>query len=76
MHYGDSSHHRRGHAAGITRSARKAQLQGEQQVLTAEQENRVTVPTMVFDKGEGSRFTSPHNDPLVVELKVASALIQ
>jgi len=34
------------------------------------------VPTMVFDGCEGPHFTSPYNDPLVVELKVASALVR
>ncbi|KAJ8430349.1 hypothetical protein Cgig2_021626 [Carnegiea gigantea] len=52
-----------------------AQLRGVQQVLMAEQGSRVMAPTMVFDEREGSHFTSPHNNPLVVELKVASALI-
>jgi len=41
----------------------------------AEQGSRVTVPTMVFDGHEGPYFASPQNDLLVVELKVASALI-
>ncbi|KAJ8444858.1 hypothetical protein Cgig2_029789 [Carnegiea gigantea] len=30
---------------------------------------------MVFDGHEGPHFTSPYNDPLVVELKVASAIV-
>ncbi|KAJ8446283.1 hypothetical protein Cgig2_005814 [Carnegiea gigantea] len=42
----------------------------------AEQESRVMVPTMVFNGREGPHFTSPHNDPLAVELKVASALVR
>ncbi|KAJ8434188.1 hypothetical protein Cgig2_004659 [Carnegiea gigantea] len=64
------------YAEGITRSAWKAQLRGAQQVLTAEQGSRITVPTMVFGGGQDPHFTSPHNDPLVVERKVASAIVR
>jgi len=49
---------------------------GTQQVLRAEQRSRVKIPTIVFDSREDPHFTSPHNDPLVVELKVASALVR
>ncbi|KAJ8427058.1 hypothetical protein Cgig2_006735 [Carnegiea gigantea] len=63
------------YAEGITWSTWKAQLRGAQQALTAETGSCVTVPSMVFDRREGSHFPSPHNDLLVVELKVASALI-
>ena len=31
---------------------------------------------MGFSGGEGPRFTSPQNDLLVVEMKVASAIVQ
>ncbi|KAJ8435270.1 hypothetical protein Cgig2_026009 [Carnegiea gigantea] len=31
---------------------------------------------MVFGGREASRFASPHNNPLVVEMKVASAIVQ
>ncbi|KAJ8437774.1 LOW QUALITY PROTEIN: hypothetical protein Cgig2_024078 [Carnegiea gigantea] len=60
----------------MTRSAWKAQLRGTQQVLTTEQGARVTVPTMVFGEQEAPRFTSPHNDPLLVEMKIASAIVR
>jgi len=30
---------------------------------------------MVFDERECLYFTSPHNDPLVVELQVASTIV-
>ncbi|KAJ8433469.1 hypothetical protein Cgig2_020641 [Carnegiea gigantea] len=53
-----------------------AQLRGAQQVLTAYQSSQVTVPTVQFGGGEGPHFTSPHNDPLVVEMKVASAIVR
>jgi len=36
----------------------------------------VTVPTMVLGGGEAPHFASPHNDPLVVEMKVASAIVR
>ncbi|KAJ8431038.1 LOW QUALITY PROTEIN: hypothetical protein Cgig2_022980 [Carnegiea gigantea] len=38
-------------------------------VLPAEQGSHVTVPTMVFGGEQGPRFTSLHNDPLVVGMK-------
>ncbi|KAJ8427828.1 hypothetical protein Cgig2_001639 [Carnegiea gigantea] len=61
----------RGYVEDITRFSWKAQLQGAQQVITAEQSSQITVPTMVFDGEKGPCFTSLHNDPLVVEMKVA-----
>lgn len=61
---------------GIIWSAWKAQLRGAQQVLTVEQGNCITVHTMVFDGCEGPHFTSPHNDPLVVKMKVANAIVR
>ncbi|KAJ8427765.1 hypothetical protein Cgig2_024309 [Carnegiea gigantea] len=57
---------------GITRSAWNAQLRGAQQVLTAKQGTQVMVPTIVFDGRDTSHFTSSYNDPLVIEMKVAS----
>ncbi|KAJ8433819.1 hypothetical protein Cgig2_017889 [Carnegiea gigantea] len=63
-------------AEGITQSAWKAQLRGAQLVLNAERGSHVTVPTMVFSGEQGAHFTSSHNDPLVVEIKVASAIIR
>ncbi|KAJ8432194.1 LOW QUALITY PROTEIN: hypothetical protein Cgig2_013736 [Carnegiea gigantea] len=65
-----------GYAKDITRFAWKAQLRGAQQVLTVEQGSRVTVPTMVFGREQGPHFTSPHNNPLVVGMKVASAIVE
>ncbi|KAJ8419791.1 hypothetical protein Cgig2_030421 [Carnegiea gigantea] len=50
-----------------------AQLRGAQQVLTAKQGPRVTVPTMVFGGKEAPRFVSPHNDPLVFEMKITQS---
>ncbi|KAJ8440419.1 hypothetical protein Cgig2_017652 [Carnegiea gigantea] len=34
----------------------------------------MTIPTMVLGGREAAHFASPHNDPLVVEMKVASAI--
>ncbi|KAJ8424279.1 hypothetical protein Cgig2_011180 [Carnegiea gigantea] len=45
-------------------------------VLTTEQGTRVTVPAKVFSGREAPRFASPHNDPLVVEMKIASAIVR
>ncbi|KAJ8442978.1 hypothetical protein Cgig2_019551 [Carnegiea gigantea] len=44
-------------------------------IARAEQGTRVTVPTMVFGGREAAHFAPPHNDSLVVEMKVASAII-
>ena len=35
----------------------------------------MTVPTMVFGGKEAPHFASPHNDPLVVEMKIASTIM-
>ncbi|KAJ8430646.1 hypothetical protein Cgig2_025659 [Carnegiea gigantea] len=56
-----------GYAEGITRSAWKAQLRNAHQVLTADQGTQVTVLTMVFGRGEAPRFTSSHNDPILID---------
>jgi len=37
---------------------------------------RTTVPTMVFGGKEAPRFAFPHKDPLVVEMKTASAIVR
>jgi len=65
-----------GYAKGITRSAWKAQLRSAQQVLTVKQGPCVTAPTMVFGRREAPQCASPHNDPLVVEVNVVSAIVQ
>ncbi|KAJ8431368.1 hypothetical protein Cgig2_002949 [Carnegiea gigantea] len=65
-----------GYAEGITRSTWKAQFRNTQQVLTTEQEPRVTAPTMVFGGKEASRCASSHNDPLAVEMKIVSIIIR
>jgi len=64
-----------GYGKGITRSAWMAQLRNAQQVLTAEQGPCLMGPTMVFGRNEAPQFASPHNDPLVVEMKIASAIV-
>ncbi|KAJ8436368.1 hypothetical protein Cgig2_017164 [Carnegiea gigantea] len=69
-------HHRRRNVEGITWLVWRAQIRGTQQVLTTEQGNRITVPTMVFNGCKGLHLSAPHTDPLVVELKVANALIR
>ncbi|KAJ8451468.1 hypothetical protein Cgig2_017859 [Carnegiea gigantea] len=50
--------------------------EGAQQVLTTEQGARVTVLTIVFGGREAPRFASPHNGPLVVEMKVVSTIVR
>ena len=66
----------RGYTEGITRSAWNAQLRSAQQVLTTEQGPCVTVPTMVFGEKEASRCASTHEDPLFIEMKIVSAIVQ
>ena len=50
-------------------------MRGTQQVLMTEEGSRITVPTMIFDGREGLHLSALHLDPLVVELKVANALV-
>ncbi|KAJ8447192.1 hypothetical protein Cgig2_030423 [Carnegiea gigantea] len=38
--------------------------------------NRIMIPTMSFDGREGQHFSSLHNDPWVVELKVPNTLVR
>ncbi|KAJ8427010.1 hypothetical protein Cgig2_004212 [Carnegiea gigantea] len=40
-----------------------------------QQENRITIPVITFDGCEGLYFSSPHNDPLVIELNVVNTLV-
>ncbi|KAJ8433088.1 LOW QUALITY PROTEIN: hypothetical protein Cgig2_014136 [Carnegiea gigantea] len=54
-----------GYVEDMTRAAWKAQLRTAWQVLTVEQGSCITAPTMV----------SPYNDPLGVEMKIASAIV-
>ncbi|KAJ8432896.1 hypothetical protein Cgig2_014483 [Carnegiea gigantea] len=63
-----------GYAEGMIRSAWKVQFRSTQQVLTTEQGPCITVPIMVFGEKETPRFASLHNDPSVVEMKIASAI--
>ena len=45
-------------------------------MLTMEQGSRVTASTMAFGRKEASRCASPHNDPLVVEMKIAGTIVR
>ncbi|KAJ8452456.1 LOW QUALITY PROTEIN: hypothetical protein Cgig2_000045 [Carnegiea gigantea] len=60
----------------LLEAMQKAQLRGAQQVLTTKQGSHITVPTMVFGGKEAPRFASPHNDPLGVEMKIASEIVR
>lgn len=44
--------------------------------MSAESGGMVSVPIMIFSGVEGHPVATSHNDPLVVELKVASALVR
>ena len=44
-------------------------------MLTLEQGSPSTVPTMIFGGRDATRFGSPHNDPMVVEMKTANAIV-
>ncbi|KAJ8420922.1 hypothetical protein Cgig2_018953 [Carnegiea gigantea] len=63
-------------AESTAQSTWKTQLRSAQQVLTVEQGYRMTVPTMVFGGREALCFTSPHNDSLVLVMKVASTIVR
>ncbi|KAJ8421383.1 hypothetical protein Cgig2_009801 [Carnegiea gigantea] len=60
----------------LLEATQRAHLGGAQQVLTTEQGSHIMVPSMVFGGKEALRFASPHNDPLVVEMKIASAIVR
>ncbi|KAJ8437183.1 hypothetical protein Cgig2_003812 [Carnegiea gigantea] len=62
----------RGYAEGISHTAWKTQMRGTKQVMIIGSGNPITIPTMVFDGQQGRIFSFPHNDPKVVELKVAN----
>ncbi|KAJ8451341.1 hypothetical protein Cgig2_014113 [Carnegiea gigantea] len=53
-----------GYAEGMTR------------YLPLSKEPGTTVPTIVFGGKEAPRFASPHNDPLVFEIKITSVIVQ
>jgi len=36
----------------------------------------INVPTMIFDRHKGQQFCFLHNNPLILELKVANALMR
>ena len=65
-----------GNMPDMTRSAWKAQLRSAQQVLTMEQKSSLTAPTMVFGGKDAPRLATPHNDPLVVEMKIANTVVR
>ncbi|KAJ8435748.1 hypothetical protein Cgig2_003170 [Carnegiea gigantea] len=52
------------------------QMHGTQLIMTAEEGTPVSIPTMTFDERENHPVIPPHDDPIVVELKVVSALVQ
>ncbi|KAJ8420466.1 hypothetical protein Cgig2_010852 [Carnegiea gigantea] len=65
-----------GYATDITWAAWKAQLRSTRQVLTVEQGSCITAPTMMFGGKDAPRFASPYNGPLVVEMKIGSAIVR
>ena len=65
-----------GYIEGMTQSSWKAHLRGVQQVFTTEQGSRITLPIIVFDEKEAPCFASPHNDPLVVEMRIVGVIVQ
>ncbi|KAJ8429240.1 hypothetical protein Cgig2_026276 [Carnegiea gigantea] len=65
-----------GYTEEITLMAWKAQLGSVQQILAVDQGRCIAAPTMVFRGEDAPRFASPHNDPLVVEMKITSAIVR
>ena len=77
MFYGGRSDHHQGLCGGYDPISLEGLAQGR--VASVHDRARGScdgVPTMVFSRGEASCFTSPHNDPLVVEMKVASTIVR
>ncbi|KAJ8428850.1 hypothetical protein Cgig2_003398 [Carnegiea gigantea] len=79
FHRTSSSHRQRiceGYYAVHLESSTSRRPAGSQEVLTAQQGSQVTVPTMMFGGAKKPHFTSSHNDPLVAEMKAASAIVR
>ncbi|KAJ8422027.1 hypothetical protein Cgig2_029407 [Carnegiea gigantea] len=54
---------------------RKARLRGTQQVMNTESGTPKCIHIMTFSRFEGRPIMAPHDDPLVIALKVVSALV-
>ncbi|KAJ8424755.1 hypothetical protein Cgig2_003014 [Carnegiea gigantea] len=63
-----------GYMEGFSHAMWKAQMRGTQQVMITWCGSLITIPTIIFDDREGHVFNSLHNDPMVIELKVANSL--
>lgn len=50
-------------------------MPGMQKVMATEHGHRITVSTMVPDGHKGQHFSSPHNDPYIMEQRVANTLV-
>ncbi|KAJ8432618.1 hypothetical protein Cgig2_032899 [Carnegiea gigantea] len=50
-------------------------MRGTQQVINIKQGAPVTIPIITFSESKGRPVMAPFDDPVVIELKVASALI-
>ncbi|KAJ8422474.1 hypothetical protein Cgig2_016076 [Carnegiea gigantea] len=65
----------RGYAEGISYAMWKARMRGTQQVINIKQGAPVTTPIITFSESKGRPVMAPFDDPVVIELKVASALV-
>ena len=45
-------------------------------MLTSEQGPQITGPVMLFSGMEAPRFSYPHNDPLVVGIKISTVIVR
>ncbi|KAJ8432616.1 hypothetical protein Cgig2_032897 [Carnegiea gigantea] len=65
----------RGYAEGISYAMWKERMRGTQQVINIKQGALVTTPIITFSESKGHPVMAPFDDPVVIELKVASALV-
>ncbi|KAJ8429782.1 hypothetical protein Cgig2_003738 [Carnegiea gigantea] len=65
----------RGYAEGISYAVWKARIRGTQQVMNIEQGAPVNIPIITFSESKRRPVMAPFDYPVVIELKVASALV-
>ncbi|KAJ8422477.1 hypothetical protein Cgig2_016079 [Carnegiea gigantea] len=65
----------RGYAEGISCTVWKARIRGTQQVMNIEQGAPVNIPIITFNESKRRPVMALFDDPVVIELKVASALV-
>ena len=63
-------------AKGLSAKYRKAQVRQLSQVMAARELRPLSGPTMTLGPKDMHPLQAPHNDPLVVQLKIATAMVR